>query len=76
MAGVAGNDYGGVVINAEQDDGNWIGSLKRFFETDLAFGVARYEWSGRCAVSLGDEKNPFLSWVRFLVHISYNDRGE
>ena len=76
IAGVTGDDHGGMAIDAEQDDGDWIRSLKRFFEADFAVRVAWCESSWRCAVPLSDEENPFLSWVRFLIHISYSDGSE
>lgn len=76
IAGVAGDDHSRMAIWAEQENGNWIGGLERFFKTDFAFHVAWCESGCGCGVAFSDEENPFLSRIRFLVHVSYNDGSE
>src|SRR4029450_13380334 len=67
-----------MTVGAEQNDGDRIGSFERFLETDLPFCISWSEsGSSRCcAVSLGDEQNPFLPWACFLVDVSDNDGGK
>ena len=72
VTSIAGDDYGGMTIDTEQDDGDRVASLERFLEADFALRVAWCESNSR-AVPFGDEENPFLLWIRFLIHISDND---